>query len=64
MKIGKIHCRFENGSSEIRELGRYLKNSQTPTFQPYFTIRDNNHHESENTNVSGRSELSIGRVKC
>ncbi|KAE8444662.1 hypothetical protein EG329_014318 [Mollisiaceae sp. DMI_Dod_QoI] len=37
---GKIYCRFENGSTEIRELGRYLRNKQSGSFQPYFTVRD------------------------
>jgi hypothetical protein len=38
--LGVILCRFESGSLELREVGRYLRTKQTQEFQPYFTIED------------------------
>ncbi|KAI9778775.1 MAG: hypothetical protein M1839_007865 [Geoglossum umbratile] len=37
---GVIRCRFEDGSSELCELGRFLRAKQTLEFQPYFVIED------------------------
>jgi hypothetical protein len=38
--LGLLLCRFEKGSSEVRELGRYLKTKQQQDFQPYFLVKD------------------------
>jgi hypothetical protein len=37
---GLLLCRFETGTTEVRELGRYLKGRQARDFQPHFLIRD------------------------
>ncbi|KAE9377253.1 hypothetical protein N431DRAFT_542623 [Stipitochalara longipes BDJ] len=37
---GMFLCRFETGTTEVRELGRYLKGRQERDFQPHFLIRD------------------------
>ena len=36
---GTIHCRFEDGSSEISALGKILEERTTEGFEPYFLIK-------------------------
>ena len=37
---GQIHCRFEEGSDNLRHLGAHLRSFQSPSFSPYFTVID------------------------
>ena len=37
---GQLICRFHNCSQHVRHLGLYLRNKSTPTFEPYFLIRE------------------------
>ncbi|KAK1042479.1 hypothetical protein LTR33_015544 [Friedmanniomyces endolithicus] len=41
---GKVCCRFEDGSLELRELGRFMQSQQHTTtqgsFQPYFVVHE------------------------
>ena len=37
---GRIHCRFQNGSTELRHFGNLLKFKQGSDFQPYFEISE------------------------
>lgn len=38
--VGKIRCRFPDGSRDLRHLGSFLRNQQEPRFQPYFAIQE------------------------
>ncbi|PSN59126.1 hypothetical protein BS50DRAFT_594903 [Corynespora cassiicola Philippines] len=43
---GNIRCRFDAGSTNLRNLGRYIQGLQTPTFQPYLIVHEVNYHET------------------
>jgi hypothetical protein len=35
---GYLRCRFNQGGKELRSVGQFLQSSQTPNFQPYFSV--------------------------
>lgn len=42
---GDICCRFADGSSELRAMGKFLQSRQTPSFQPFFFVKGNESDE-------------------
>ena len=43
--VGKIRCRFANGSNNLRDLGTLLTQYQVPNFQPFFRIQEKNREQ-------------------
>lgn len=38
---GNIACRFEDGSDQLRAMGKFLRTKQSPAFQPFFFVKGN-----------------------
>ena len=46
MKLGRICCRFEDGSENLKLLGEVLYHKQRAEFQPYFEVSE---HQGNST---------------
>lgn len=51
MRTGAILCKFCSGESEIRHLGRYLRDKTTASFQPHFTIAEDSRSTTEKKKI-------------
>lgn len=51
MMIGEILCKFCSGELEIRNLGRYLRDKTTSSFQPHFIIAERSRLPTEDTKI-------------
>lgn len=56
---GAIHCRFEDGSVEMRALGRVLLETRDEDFEPYFLVRP----DVDQTDFQFKFSLTEGIIK-
>jgi hypothetical protein len=58
---GKIRCRFDNGSNDIRTLGSFFRRQQIEKFQPAFVVKVQ-YNSDEEYEVSGPRLHSVPSV--